>query len=107
MGCSLLLFASASTAAADMQATEPDPATAVSVQACYGCHARPGTEANGLVSFSASSALEITNKLKAYRSGELSSTVMNRISRGYSLAELESIAAHMAELTANEAPCSR
>lgn len=106
MGCSLLLFASASVAG-DMQETELDNTTAVSVQACYGCHARPDTEANGLVSFSTSSALEIYNKLKAYRSGELSSTVMTRISRGYTHVELEKIAAHMAELTANEAPCSR
>jgi len=89
-----------------MQEAELDT-TAVSVQACYGCHARPDTEANGLVSFSTNCALEISNKLKAYRSGELSSTVMNRISLGYTPLELEKIAAHMAELTAKEAPCSR
>ncbi len=90
-----------------MQETELDTTIAVSVQACYGCHARPGTEANGLVRFNTGSALDMAKKLKAFRSGELSSTVMNRISRGYTPLELEKIAAHMAELTANEAPCSR
>ena len=90
-----------------MQENELDTATAVSVQACYGCHAHPGTEASGLITFSASSALDIANKLKAFRSDELSGTVMNRISRGYTPAELEKIAAQMAGLAANEAPCSR
>jgi len=87
-----------------MQATELDTATAVSVQACYGCHARPGTEANGIVTFTARSALEIATRLKAFRSGKLNSTVMNRISRGYTSAELEKIAALMASQAASEAP---
>lgn len=102
----MLLFASA-TAAGEVSNTEFESATAVSVQACYGCHARPGTEANGLVRFNSSRALDISNKLKAYRSGELSSTVMQRISRGYTSAELENIAAHMARMTANEPARSR
>ncbi len=102
----LLLFASA-TAAADKQVADRKSATTISAQACYGCHAEPGTQATGLVAFSATGELDIANKLKAFRNGELTGTVMNRISRGYTPAELEQLAAGMASAFAKHPPGSR
>lgn len=108
LGYSLLplLFASAS-AAADMKEAERVTAAAISVQACYGCHAKPGTDATGLVTFSSTDALDIANKLKAFHSGALSGTVMNRISRGYTPAELGQLAAVMANAYTPQIPSSQ
>ncbi|XOV85576.1 MAG: c-type cytochrome [bacterium] len=89
--------------AVDSQGAEPASAAAVMVQACYGCHARPGSRAQGLVPFQQTSAAKLADKLRAYKNGDLQGTVMNRISLGYTDAELSDIASVIAQTLPNEA----
>lgn len=86
---------------------EQTPAHPVIVQACYGCHAKPDTDAQGLTPFTLTAEADIAAKLHAYRSGKLSGTVMNRISRGYTHSELEQLAALMATSNASQTSTSQ
>ena len=93
----LLLAAAATQPAA---AGEPSPSLAAS---CYGCHAppasgaRPAASTNGIRWLGDRSPAELAARLKLYKAGTLRGTLMNRIARGYSDDELESLAAHFGQ----------
>ncbi len=67
------------------------------VSACYGCHAKNDAQPTGLVPLQTGNVEDMATKLLAFRSGELSGTVMNRISRGYSIEELNTLALLMSQ----------
>lgn len=80
-----------------VQAEYIPPVNQTLAAACYGCHAKSGAEPTGLVALETHNAEDIAKKLLAYRSGELTGTVMNRISRGYSVEELNTLALLMSQ----------
>ena len=59
---------------------------------CAGCLRDGPSGPRGIPSLSGLSASEIAGKLSAYRSGELQGTLMNRLARGYSEAEIRLLA---------------
>lgn len=64
---------------------------------CSSCHSAEHSAENktgnaAISSFSSLTAVEITSALLEYRSGERQGTLMNRLARGYSEAELIAIA---------------
>ncbi len=59
---------------------------------CAGCHRDESSGPRGIPSLRGLSASEIAGKLSAYRSGELQGTLMNRLARGYSEAEIRLLA---------------
>ena len=88
--------------ATQLQAGTEDEALAA---ACMGCHhkaaVKPLTNLNQLTQ------PLLFERLRDYRSGALAGTLMNRITRGYSIEELERIAyeiASRAELSSKKAP---
>jgi sulfide dehydrogenase cytochrome subunit len=60
--------------------------------ACSGCHAVPARAGAAIPSLAGRPAEEIAEQLLAFRQGEGSPTVMDRIARGFSEAELRAIA---------------
>jgi sulfide dehydrogenase cytochrome subunit len=85
--CLLLL---AATARGGQQAPPPG------AESCTGCHA-PAALAVSLPAIEGRPAAELAAALRAFRSGERHATVMDRIARGFSVEELDAIAAWFAE----------
>jgi cytochrome subunit of sulfide dehydrogenase len=79
----------ASIASAMAASAEP-PAGA---SACSGCHPADRTMATAAASLAGRNPDEIVAAMRAFRSGARVSTVMDRIARGFSDAEVEAIAA--------------
>ena len=65
--------------------------------ACATCHGTEGRSAGGNESLAGMRAAELVKKLQEFRSGAKPATVMLQISRGYSDAEMDAIAAYFAE----------
>jgi cytochrome c553 len=82
LGAALLLLAA--PAAADA----PPPGAS----SCSGCHAMPVREGAAIPSLAGLDAGRIAAALLAYRRGEGAPTVMNRIARGFTEAEIRAIA---------------
>lgn len=61
--------------------------------ACSGCHAGPGAE---IASLEGRSAGDIRAMLGAYKSERGGTTVMHRLSRGYTDTEIEAVSAYLA-----------
>lgn len=60
---------------------------------CGGCHRDGPVKEDGIPGFAGLDAEEIVQKLSAYRSGDLRGTLMNRIARGYTEAEIRLLGA--------------
>jgi cytochrome subunit of sulfide dehydrogenase len=84
----LALVVAAGTASA---ATAPPGAAA-----CSGCH-RPAWAGGAVPAIHGRAAAEIAAAMRAYRAGERSPTVMNRIAKGFGDDEVQAIAAWLAE----------
>ena len=67
------------------------PATPAGAAACSGCHPRAG--ASALQPLAGRAPDEIVAAMRAFRTGERSATVMDRIARGFSEDETKAIAA--------------
>lgn len=65
-------------------------------ESCTGCHA-PAAHGTSIPAIDGRQAQELAAALHAFRSGERHATVMGRISKGFSPAELDAIAAWFAE----------
>ena len=64
--------------------------------ACSGCHAAGTTVASSVSRLYGRDANEIMTAMTGFRDGSVSSTVMNRIAKGFSDDELRAIAAWLA-----------
>jgi cytochrome c553 len=75
-------------------ATPPEPPPGAS--ACTGCHAaKPGIGAI-VPRIHGRRTAEIATLMRAYRAGEAPATVMDRIAKGFSEAEIDALAAWFA-----------
>jgi cytochrome subunit of sulfide dehydrogenase len=83
----------ASIASAFAASPEP-PAGAAS---CSGCHAANPAANTPVPRLAGRNAVEIVTQMQAFRSGAQPSTVMDRIAKGYSDAEIAAIAAWYAQ----------
>ena len=61
--------------------------------ACSGCHPRAAASAPAVQPITGRPAEEIVTAMQAFRKGERSATVMDRIAKGFSDAETRAIAA--------------
>lgn len=80
-------------AAGAAQASGPAPLAA---EACLGCHGPAGGGAAGTPALAGRDRAELTAVLIAFRSNERPGTIMGRIARGYTDAEIAAIADHFA-----------
>lgn len=67
---------------------------------CMGCHGVNGKSPGSIPSIAGQSESMLTTKLLAYRDGTQKGTIMNRIAKGYSDAELHAVAAFFAAIPA-------
>lgn len=70
-----------------------DPA-AVMADACAGCHGTDGHSIGGMPAFSNMKPEELKKFLHDFKSGAKEATVMDRIAKGYSVEQLDAIAAY-------------
>lgn len=59
---------------------------------CAGCHGTSGHSPGAIPSIYGRSAASIAESLRAFRDGKQSATVMNRIAKGYTDAEIDTVA---------------
>lgn len=65
---------------------------------CTGCHAGPAGTATAIPGLQGLSGDDIRARLEAYATEPEGTTVMHRIARGYSTAELDAIATYLGEV---------
>ncbi|WP_424812307.1 c-type cytochrome [Roseococcus sp. YIM B11640] len=87
----LLVLAGAAIWAGSASAQGPAPLAA---QGCLGCHGPNGTGATGVPALAGRDAAELTALMAAFRANERPATIMGRIARGYTPAELAAVAEH-------------
>ncbi len=64
----------------------------VGAAACSGCHPASSAAEARVPALAGRDAQEIVTQMRAFRSGQRDATVMDRIARGYSEAEIQAIA---------------
>ncbi|MCX8134669.1 MAG: hypothetical protein N3D18_11995 [Roseococcus sp.] len=83
-------------AAAPAPAQAPD--AALLAGACQGCHGVAGEGGHGIPSIKQQQTrAEFVAAMRAFRGNERPNTVMGRITRGYTDAEIAALAAHFAK----------
>jgi len=70
---------------------EPVPLVA---QGCVGCHGLQGTGSGTIPGIAGRPAAEIAATMNAFRANERPGTIMGRIARGYTEAEIATVAAY-------------
>jgi sulfide dehydrogenase cytochrome subunit len=88
----LLCICAAAVLASVIMAAAMSPESPVGAASCSGCHpAKHGVE-TPVLPLSGRKAEQIVEQMRAFRSGQLKATVMDRVAKGYSDAEIEAIA---------------
>lgn len=88
-----LSIAGAATLALIAAAMAASPESPVGAASCSGCHpVRPGVQ-SAVPRLTGRNPADIVAQMRAFRSGQRAATVMDRIAKGYSDAEVEAIAA--------------
>lgn len=91
------LAAGALAVAAAAHAVPPTPA--MLANACAGCHGTNGASAGpSMPSLAGQSKIATVEAMKGFKSGERPSTVMGRLAKGYSDAEIEAMGEYFAKL---------
>lgn len=72
--------------------------TPLAAQGCLGCHGPEGRGIAGGARLAGQDAAALDAALLAYRRGERPGTIMPRITRGYTEAELAAVAAYFAAI---------
>ena len=83
-----------------------DPDIAVLAGPCASCHGPDGVSPGEIPSIAGRSAAELRERMLGFRDGasDAQATVMPRLMRGYSPAEIDQLAAYFAGLPQAEAP---
>ncbi len=65
---------------------------------CYGCHGPQGNSFGpGIPSIAGNSEVYLVDRMKAYKSGDMPSTIMSNIAKGYNDEEIKRMSAHIAK----------
>ena len=65
---------------------------AVLTHTCFSCHGTDGKSAGGMPAIAGKSESFIAGTLKAFRSGEIEATIMDRIAKGFTDEEIAALA---------------
>jgi cytochrome subunit of sulfide dehydrogenase len=99
------IHATAAAAAAALAMALPAPAAAqgaaaaaapLAAQGCIGCHGPNGAGMPPVMGIAGRPAAETEAILRAFRADQRPGTIMGRIARGYTEAEIAALAAHFA-----------
>ena len=77
-------------------AAQPQPPAALLAEACLGCHGPGAAGGGGIAALAGRPAPELTALMIAFRANERPGTIMGRVARGYSEAEIAAVSAHFA-----------
>ncbi|HSF63967.1 MAG TPA: c-type cytochrome [Paracoccaceae bacterium] len=80
-----------------------DPSGALIAAVCANCHADVATEAGAIPSFSGLTGADLAAALARFRDGADDATIMTRIARGLTPADVAALAAHV-DATRKAAP---
>ena len=75
-----------------LTASAEAPSSAVLANTCFSCHGTDGRSAGAMPSLAGKSPTYISQTLQEFRSGQRDSTVMQRIMKGFTDAEIEALA---------------
>lgn len=93
---SFVLISAAALAAVALTLTSPAlaqaPNAALVAANCAVCHGQGGAGAGDVPSLAKSSAAQIAENMRAMRDGKKPSTIMGRIAKGYSDAQIDAVA---------------
>ncbi len=76
-------------------AAADSPSSAVLASTCFSCHGTDGKSVGAMPSLAGKSVTYIAQTMRKFRSGEQESTVMGRIAKGFSEAEIDALAAYL------------
>ena len=91
LGALALLGVAAFAPAAQAQAP-------LAAEGCYGCHGPAGQGAGAIPALAGRDAAELRASMAAFRANERPATIMGRVARGYTEAEVAAMAEHFARL---------
>lgn len=63
---------------------------------CANCHGTNGNSAGGMASLAGYDKVKFVETMKAFQSGKRPATIMHQLSKGYTDAQIESMAAYFA-----------
>jgi cytochrome c553 len=92
----IALIAAAALAAAPLGVSAQDSAGRDLAASCAMCHGTDGRSAGGNEPLAGMAKDDLVRKVKEFRSGAKPATIMHQISKGYSDAQIEKIAAYFA-----------
>lgn len=72
----------------------------LAAQGCLGCHGADASGVTPVAGLAGRPAAELVAAMNAFRANERPATIMGRIARGYTDAEIAAMAAHFATLPA-------
>lgn len=90
--CTLALLALGGVAQAD------ETAPAVLATACFACHGLDGKSPGQIPGLTGKTAQQISTSMKAFKGDQVQGTVMNRLAKGYTDAEIDALATFYANL---------
>jgi sulfide dehydrogenase cytochrome subunit len=70
----------------------------LAAEGCTGCHGPNGSGAGGVPAIAGRDAAELRALMAAFRANERPATIMGRVARGYTEAEIAAMAEHFAQL---------
>lgn len=68
----------------------------LAAEGCYGCHGPGGSGAGAIPPIAGRDAAELRAAMLAFRANERQGTIMGRVARGYTEAEIAATAEHFA-----------
>jgi sulfide dehydrogenase cytochrome subunit len=84
---------------AALMGTAPAMAQApLAAEGCTGCHGPNGAGAGGVPAIAGRDAAELRALMAAFRANERPATIMGRVARGYTEAEIAAMAEHFAQI---------
>jgi cytochrome subunit of sulfide dehydrogenase len=66
--------------------------------ACFSCHGVDGKSVGEIPPIAGKTAAQMSTALKAFKSDQVMGTIMNRLAKGYSDAEIDALATYYANL---------
>lgn len=90
--CTLALMALGGIAQAD------ETAPAVLATACFACHGMDGKSPGQIPSLTGKTKEALSTAMKGFKTDQIPATVMNRLAKGYTDAEIEALATFYANL---------
>lgn len=70
----------------------------LAAEGCIGCHGPNGTGAGGIPALAGRDAAELRALMEAFRTDARPATIMGRVARGYTEAEIVAVSDHFARL---------